>query len=105
MKYNITINLGRFCWPEQVTGKAAFTIFGERFAAHKNNKNLYVVTHVPSGACVTSFGAARCSTAIAEAKEIIMLQCKNSADIWASVEKAREGKTILMNPPRKEMLK
>ena len=105
MKYNITINLGRFCWPEQVTGKAAFTIFGERFAAHKNTKGLYVVTHIASGMSVTSFGNERCSTAIAEAKEIIMLNCKNADDIWAFVEKSRRGKTLLMNPPRKEMLK
>ena len=105
MKYNITINLGRFCWPEQVTGKAAFTLFGERFAAHKNAEGLYIVTHLSSGACVTSFGDSRCSTAIAEAKIIIELNCKDADDIWAFVEKAREGKTILMNPPRKEMLK
>lgn len=105
MKYNITINLGRFCWPEQVTGKAAFTLFGERFAAHKNDKKIYVVTHIPSGACVTSFGDPRCSTAIAEAKEIVMLNCKDADAIWAFVEKARQGKTILMNPPRKDMLK
>ena len=105
MKYNITINLGRFCWPEQVTGKAAFTIFGERFAAHKNDENLYIVTHLSSGACVTSFGDSRCSTAIEDAKIIIELNCKDADAIWAFVEKARQGKTILMNPPRKEMLK
>ena len=105
MKYNISIMLGDFCWPEQVTGKAAFTIFGERFAAHKNDENLYIVTHISSGACVTPFGDSRCSTAIAKAKKIVMLQYKNADAIWAFVEKAREGKTILMNPPRKEMLK
>ena len=105
MKYNITTTLGRFCWPEQVTGKAAFTLFGERFAAHKNAKNLYIVTHLSSGASVTSFGDSRCSTAIADAKIIVELNCKDADAIWAFVEKARQGKTILMNPPRKEMLK
>lgn len=105
MKYNITTTLGRFCWPEQVTGRPAFTIFGERFAVHKNAKGIYIVTHVASGACVTFFGNSHCATAIAEAKAIVYLNCKDSEDIWGFVEKSRSGKTILMNPPRKEMLK